>query len=154
MSNVLIGLIGVILLIGLALAGALFLGDSFGSASQEAQAARLMQEGSQISQAFELYGLDKGEFPSGTSAQKIQTLVSTGYLKTQPSGGTTTSGTSTGWVVDNARGAALTTIGSDAGSQKVCKAARAKLGFSDPIKACDAADIAANDPCCTLPTAP
>lgn len=60
MSNVLIGIIGVILFIGLALAGALILGDDFRSSSNSAQAAALMSQMKQAADAAEMFKLKTG----------------------------------------------------------------------------------------------
>jgi hypothetical protein len=60
MSNVLIGIIGVILFIGLALAGALILGDDFKSASAGSKAAATMAQAQQIAAAINMYKLKTG----------------------------------------------------------------------------------------------
>jgi hypothetical protein len=60
MSNVLIGIIGVILFIGLALAGALILGDDFRNASSSSKAAAIMNGVGQISDAANMYRLKMG----------------------------------------------------------------------------------------------
>ena len=60
MSNVLIGIIGVILFIGLALAGALILGDDFSSANNQSKAARVVQTLQQVSSAANMYKLKTG----------------------------------------------------------------------------------------------
>ena len=60
MSNVLIGIIGVILFIGLALAGALILGDDFSTASNQSKAARVVQTLQQVSSAANMYKLKTG----------------------------------------------------------------------------------------------
>jgi hypothetical protein len=60
LSNVLIGIIGVILFIGLALAGALILGDDFRTASTSSQAAALMSQMKQAADAGEMYKLKTG----------------------------------------------------------------------------------------------
>lgn len=60
MSNVLIGIIGVILFIGLALAGALFLGEDFQNASSSAQGAALMSQIKQAADAAEMRRLKLG----------------------------------------------------------------------------------------------
>jgi hypothetical protein len=66
MSNVLIGIIGVILFIGLALAGALILGDDFKTANSAAKAAALMSQLKQAADAATMYRLKtgKGQVPS------------------------------------------------------------------------------------------
>ena len=60
MSNVLIGIIGVILFIGLALAGALILGDDFRSASNTSQAAALMSQMKQAADAADMFKVKTG----------------------------------------------------------------------------------------------
>ena len=60
MSNVLIGIIGVILFIGLAIAGAVFLGDDFMTASASTQAAAAMQQVSQTQAAVGMWRLKTG----------------------------------------------------------------------------------------------
>ncbi len=55
MSNVLIGIIGVILFIGLALAGALILGDDFRSARIDSEAVTNVQRVSQLSNAISMF---------------------------------------------------------------------------------------------------
>jgi len=82
MSNILIGIIGVILFIGLALAGALFLGPRFQESTQNSRAAAYVQALSQISSAMALYRLNEGT--DDTSVQSVEQLVSSGYMKTMP----------------------------------------------------------------------
>lgn len=66
MSNVLIGIIGIILFIGLALAGALFLGPRFQSASNDSKAAAMVQQLQQASNAAAMYTVETGSpLPSG-----------------------------------------------------------------------------------------
>ena len=60
MSNVLIGIIGVILFIGLALAGALILGDDFKTASSASQAASVMSQLKQAADAADMRKLKLG----------------------------------------------------------------------------------------------
>ena len=60
MSNVLIGIIGVILFIGLALAGALILGSDFTSASSSSKAAATVSTLQQVQSAIEMYRLKTG----------------------------------------------------------------------------------------------
>lgn len=70
MSNVLIGIIGVILFIGLALAGALILGDDFRTASSDSQAAAAVATAQQIQSAVEMWRLKTGQstFPNQDTA--------------------------------------------------------------------------------------
>jgi hypothetical protein len=82
MSNVLIGIIGVILFIGLALAGALFLGPRFQESTQNSQAASIMSSLKQATDAAELRMLDLGV--QYTPATDASFLTTGGYLKTVP----------------------------------------------------------------------
>jgi len=82
MSNVLIGIIGVILFIGLALAGALFLGPRFQDSQNASKAAAVSQALNQMAAATNLYNVNTGE-PMSTSEHDTvaATLASKGYLK-------------------------------------------------------------------------
>jgi hypothetical protein len=70
MSNVLIGIIGVILFIGLALAGALILGDDFKTATASSQAAAAAQTMLQIQSAIGMWKVKTGQssLPNGNTA--------------------------------------------------------------------------------------
>ncbi len=61
MSNVLIGIIGVILFIGLALAGALILGDDFRTARSDTQAAAAASQLQQVKAAIDMWKLKTGQ---------------------------------------------------------------------------------------------
>jgi hypothetical protein len=60
MSNVLIGIIGVILFIGLALAGTLILGDDFKSASRSSKITASVAQLKQVVDAVNMYNLKTG----------------------------------------------------------------------------------------------
>ena len=82
MSNVLIGIIGVILFIGLALAGALFLGPRFQESANNSKASAVVQAVSQISNATTMKTLQEGSpVMAGTTPAD---LVGGGYLKSEP----------------------------------------------------------------------
>jgi hypothetical protein len=81
MSNVLIGIIGVILFIGLALAGALFLGPRFQESANTSKAAAISSSVAQVAQAVEMYRTQEGmDAPSTTTLSAIVP----GYLKSMP----------------------------------------------------------------------
>ncbi len=80
MSNVLIGIIGVILFIGLALAGALFLGPRFQESTQNSKAAAIAQANAQIAHAAAMYNLQEGKEFANTNPAGL----SPGYLKAIP----------------------------------------------------------------------
>lgn len=83
MSNVLIGIIGVILFIGLALAGALFLGPRFQEATINSKTAAVEQSLSQVTHAANLYRVQEGtDLLASNYSSNVQTLKDAGYLKT------------------------------------------------------------------------
>ena len=75
MSNVLIGIIGVILFIGLALAGALILGDDFKSSNAASRAAGLTSRTQQTAAAIEMYQLKTGQMVTKNVDMSIDFLV-------------------------------------------------------------------------------
>lgn len=81
MSNVLIGIIGVILFIGLALAGALFLGPRFQQTTANSKAAAVMSQIKQVSDAMNLEALDNGGLPQ--TCRNLEYLAPR-YLKNIP----------------------------------------------------------------------
>lgn len=85
MSNVLIGIIGVILFIGLALAGALFLGPRFQEATLNSKASAMATAIHQVASAANLYEVQEGKGLTSANAGAVtNTLVSSGYLKSPP----------------------------------------------------------------------
>lgn len=82
MSNVLIGIIGVILFIGVALAGALFLGDRFSMAANSSKASTMIQQLQQAANAASLYEVHTGS-PINAGAVDTSPIMSR-YLKTAP----------------------------------------------------------------------
>ena len=126
MSNVLIGIIGVILFIGLALAGALFLGPRFQESTNNSKASAAVQMASQTAAAANLYRVQEGR--STVSTGDIKTLlVDTGYMKSAPitvrlidSLGQSNSGVTAT--------TALQDIGNDSTSRAVCVAVEKQMG--------------------------
>lgn len=137
MSNVLIGIIGVILFIGLALAGALFLGPRFQESTNNSKASATVQHMHQIASAMNLHGVNEGrailssEYNNGST-----TLFSAGYLKPMP--GNPLNGRRYNAVDDAGTGSATpvkfiyTDLGGDDAAQRVCRAIEAMSGASDP----------------------
>lgn len=79
MSNVLIGIIGVILFIGLALAGALILGDDFRSANNSAKAATIISTIDQTANAINMYRLKTGSpYPAGPTSGLVPRFLKVG----------------------------------------------------------------------------
>ena len=86
MSNVLIGIIGVILFIGLALAGALFLGPRFQEATNSSRAAAMVQSATQIARALDMRVVTTGQLIGDNQRDLLadDILVTEGYLKSMP----------------------------------------------------------------------
>jgi hypothetical protein len=101
MSNVLIGIIGVILFIGLALAGALFLGPRFQESTNNSKASAAVQAVSQVSSAANMANVQNG---TAVQAGAVSALASSGFLKSVPSNPT------------NSAVAAIPVLVSDAGA--------------------------------------
>jgi type II secretory pathway pseudopilin PulG len=128
MSNVLIGIIGVILFIGLALAGALFLGPRFQESTNNSRASAAVQAVAQVSNAANMYKVQEGKDAVGTDPTVLQT---DGYLKSVPS-----NPTGTGALTLDAVPASSTTIryvrmvlGTNAAA--VCEAINKQSGTAD-----------------------
>ena len=130
MSNVLIGIIGVILFIGLALAGALFLGPRFQQATLNSKASAILQATKQVSDAAQMYRIQEGQtVPIVTG---MADLIGKGYLKAQPKVGALQTG-----LIDDAGCAGCsggTTaavgvyLGTDSGARSICEAIARQTG--------------------------
>ncbi len=136
MSNVLIGIIGVILFIGLALAGALFLGPRFQEATSNSKAAAVSTQLRQIASAINLKELDTGSPMLASNATTNITDMVPGYLKSVPLNAATGHGyntvdrfgTSLAEKVDHV----FTYVGNDAHARTICKAIERQAGSTDP----------------------
>jgi type II secretory pathway pseudopilin PulG len=84
-SNVLIGIIGVILFIGLALAGALFLGPRFQEATNSSRASAVVAATADVQRAHQMFVLQEGRKQS-TSNTRLSTtdFINGRYLKSAP----------------------------------------------------------------------
>ena len=83
MSNVLIGIIGVICFVGLALAGASYIGALVTDGTTQRNAAQVITSGQQMAAAVKIYNLRKRTLLPNTIAASM-TLVSAGILKIKP----------------------------------------------------------------------
>lgn len=140
MSNVLIGIIGVILFIGLALAGALILGDDFKASRSASRAATIASQMQQVSAAVSMYQLKTGKVMSAsTYSTNVAGLVPR-YLKeapTSPSGRLYDTVDSTGYGADVPVRYVTTTIHPDnlPFARNVCIALNEQAGYADPVAA-------------------
>ncbi len=136
MSNVLIGIIGVILFIGLALAGALFLGPRFQESTNNSKASAAVQVVSQVAHAANMSQVNEGR-PLLANESLSTALVSKGYLKSIPANPT---GDNAPFFVDvGGTGSGTGQVGAvimrllDAGPAKsICEAVRRQNGMLLP----------------------
>ena len=110
MANVIIGIIGVVLFILLAIAGAIFLGPQFTAANNNGKAAALVQSATQIASAVNLTNTQNGTtYASGVSTSQ---LVTDGGLKVVP-GNTVNTAATGAFLLINAAAPASTTAVAD-----------------------------------------
>lgn len=81
MFSLIITIISIALVAVLALSTLYYGGDAFNRGSAKAEAARLVNEGQQVSGALTLH-----EVQTGAAAPDIQTLIDGNYLKSAPQG--------------------------------------------------------------------
>jgi hypothetical protein len=147
MSNVLIGIIGVILFIGLAIAGALYLGDEFMSASSDSKAAATVAQIAQVSAAIQMYEMKTGSnFAAGTS---LGTLVPR-FLKSVPINPTTgpIPDTYTAQVVNSGGRTSIILMELGTKAASVCSAIASQNGMSAVPIANNVASIPTNSGGC------
>jgi hypothetical protein len=137
-SNVLIGIIGVILFIGLALAGALILGDDFRTASSSSKAAAVTQTMQQVAAAANMYQMKKGRVMMASEhSTAIDTLVAAKSLRivaTNPMNGNPIALVNSGGGMDTVSPGRFfyTNLGTDGVSRDVCRQIEETMGNPDP----------------------
>lgn len=136
MSNVLIGIIGVILFIGLSLAGALFLGPRFQESSNSAKAAASMQAVSQLAHAAAMYRIQEGR----EYASWLPNDLGGTYLKTAPSNPTSSTAPAPDFTDENgdrtsAGIARMAVMRIEGNSTQICDAIARQAGMAVSGKA-------------------
>ncbi len=152
MSNVLLGIMGSILFIGLALAGAVFIGPKVAETKIEAEAGRYLNQRSQIAHAVQNYASENGKMPVEPGKDPIELLVERKFLTRAPAED------GSGWSLNTADNFLVKPVDAPRDqATKICVAARAKAKMPSPesIFQCDGSDapngrLSANDPCCLL----
>lgn len=153
MSNVLIGIIGVILFIGLALAGALLLGEDFKAANNDTKAAAVVQAMSQTANAVSMYTIKTGtkktaENITGTSAM-IPRFLKAAPINPVTKGIGITLGDQNGNVNSNPASSVHMLLGSNAEAKSVCESIQRQSGQIAPTADFD--DAGRNLTASTLP---
>jgi hypothetical protein len=146
-SNVLIGIIGVILFIGLALSGASYFGSNLVATKVDAQASDYLNQSSQIGRAIEQYASDNGRLPIDGSRNPIDILIESKYMRSAPPGGSST------WTyVDSAKAMLASVSGTSTQALQVCVSARKRASMPSPtnVLKCDGSTgaLSKKDPCC------
>ena len=137
MSNVLIGIIGVILFIGLALAGALILGEDFMTASSSSRAAALSSHMQQLSAGVNTLAYKRGIIiPANSGAGFAQTLVDNKAIKSIPRNPVTNGlyypADETGGATARPMRSIYSSLGTDTKARDVCYAIEEQAGNGNP----------------------
>ncbi len=128
MSNVLIGIIGVILFIGLALAGTLILGDDFRSSKADSRASAAIQTMTQVANAANMHRVKIGSAPNGGT---LGGLVPR-FLKSVPINPTGGKAPDMHSASSNYTGAAVFSV-MEIADANACKSINQQLGTSDTV---------------------
>lgn len=129
MSNVLIGIIGVILFIGLALAGALILGDDFRSAGNDSKAAIVQSQLKQVADAAVMARIKTGRPVMAGQVDATSPLIPR-FLKTPPTNPVRPVVSGSGYILIGANGnqetsyeakTAIVYLNSDSVSKAICE---------------------------------
>lgn len=140
MSNVLIGVVGIILFFGLLSASAFYYGREFSDRRLEAEALRLVSERGQIEAAVDQFIQENGEIPAGSGGVSIMQRLTQGrYLLGMPPG------SGSGWGLYAPYEAIMTPVAPDEASEKalqLCIIARENANMPSPsnVYRCDGSD--------------
>lgn len=138
MSNVLIGIIGVILFIGLALAGALILGEDFMNASSSSRATAIISQMQQVTNAVNMHDLKTGRTLTSRTynLSGYGGVLSPRFLKSVPrnpmSNNPYTAVDSFGSGTDTPIKFIYTDIGGGEQAREVCRAIAETAGWPSP----------------------
>lgn len=135
MFSLIVTIIAILLVSALALVVMYYGGTGFLTGNDRASVARVLNEGSQLSGALELYKSDTGDFPVGTSAQIGEQLVANNYLSEVPS---------TGWEFRNDK------VVNTELTREMCLQANNKLGINS-VPQCSEPEFANATVCCEVP---
>ncbi len=147
MSNVLIGIIGVILFIGLALAGALILGDDFRSSSSASKASAVSAMLQQSAAAATMYELKTGRRIMAVPANYDGSFLAPRFLRSRPIN--PMNGNEVGIVDANGGNTGVkgelfyTNLGPDSIAKDVCRTIEETSGATNPTASQDPANVAA-----------
>ena len=147
MSQMLIGILGIVLIVGGALIAASYLGPMFVASKNEVRVADYVSQTTQLRRAANEFMQNGGRIPLNGSVDPITTLQNSRALKAVPEGARTA------WVYNPASKALLMRAdGAGGDAMAICTAARRKANIPDPtmVKKCDGSTgaLIPGDPCC------
>lgn len=150
MTTIVLVTIGIILAAASALMVLWYGGGAFDNGRINADAARLLTEGSQIERAVGLYRAQEGKSPdAANAADPLEALIDRRYLADRPSGANGR------WFVDYPSGMIRADVGAvdDTRALMVCRSARRAQKLPNPgdVYRCDGADYPLPHPPGTLP---
>ena len=152
MTSIVLVTIGIILAAVSAMMVVWYGGDAFDQGRIQAEAARLLTEGSQIERAVGLYRSQEGRTPDMVNHDDpMEALIQRRYLADRPLGDNGR------WFVDYSAGMIRSDLGApdDARALAVCRAARRSQRLPNPteVYSCDGSDYPGAHPPGTLPAA-
>ena len=155
MTTVILSIIGILLASSAALMVSFYGGDAFTKSSAQADAARLVVEGDQISKAIDSYTMQEGRLPGdrhGHSSVGVSNdLMEKKFLSSMPKG------YDNPWIIDYPNAMIRVDVGSasDNKAKAICIAARKQIKMENPetVYKCDGTDsplgkLNAREPCC------
>lgn len=152
MTTIVLVTIGIILAAVSAMMVYWYGGDAFDQGRIQAEAARLLTEGSQIERAVGLYRAQEGRTPDMVNHDDpMEALIQRRYLADRPIGDNGR------WFVDYSAGMIRSDLGApdDVRALAVCRAARKSQNLPNPgqVYSCDGSDYPGAHPPGTLPAA-
>jgi len=147
MSQMLIGILGIVLIVGCALMATSYLGPAFLKSRDEARVADYDGQTTQLRRAANEFMQNGGDLPLNGTVDPISTLANSKNLRSVPEGART------GWVYNPTSKALLMRAdGAGGDANAICIAARRKANIPNPtvIKKCDGSTgaLLPVDPCC------
>lgn len=157
MTTIILTAIGILLAAASALMIAWYGGGAFNQGRINAEASRLIVEGSQIERAVGLYRAHEGRSPDVANPDDpLSALIDRRYMTKRPLGD------GGRWLVDYQNGMIRSDVGAadDVRALSICRAARRQQNLPDPnsVFRCDGSDypyshpamtLPANEPCCS-----
>lgn len=147
MSQMMVGIIGILLIVACGLMATSYFGPMFQKSRDEARVADYVGQTTQLRRAANEFIQNGGNLPLNGSVDPITTLANSKNLRSVPEGART------GWVYNPTSKALLMRAdGAGGDANAICVVARRKANIPNPstIKKCDGSTgaLLPGDPCC------